>query len=91
MQLKILGIAALALAAVLTFSFSTANSINAATAELDSRLNRRSERATQARRMCASGCSRERKCVAGEKGAPGTFVGKCKQFAMQWSCPIRVN
>lgn len=90
MQLKILGIAALALAAVLTFSFSTANSINAATA--DSILaNKKIERATQARRMRASGCSRERKCVAWEKGAPGTFVGKCKQFAMQWSCPIRVN
>jgi hypothetical protein len=90
MQPKILGLVAVTIAAATVLTFSTANPINAATA--DSILaNAKNERAAQARKYRASGCSRERKCVAWAKGAPGTFVGKCTKFAMQWSCPIKVN
>ena len=89
MQRKIFSFGLLA-AAALTVTFAAPASLQAATP--DSILaNQKAERASQARKYRAQGCTRERKCVAWAKGAPGTFVGKCTKFAMQWSCPIKVN
>ncbi len=89
MQNNILGFAALA-AAALALTFAAPTSPQAATA--DSILaSKKIERRDTGRRLRASGCTRQSTCVAWEKGIPGTFVGKCKQYAMRWSCPISVH
>lgn len=89
MQKNILGFAALA-AAALALTLAAPTAPQAATA--DSILaSKKIERRDNARRLRASGCHRENKCVAWEKGIPGTFVGKCKQYALQWSCPMQVH
>ncbi len=89
MQKNILGFAALALAA-LTLTFAAPTAPQAATA--DSILaSKKIERRDTGRRLRAAGCHRVNTCVAWEKGIPGTFVGKCKQTALRWSCPMQVH
>jgi hypothetical protein len=87
---KYLSLAAAAAALAIGLSLAAPSAPQAATA--DSIMgSAKANRATEARAMRARGCTRKSTCVKWAKGLPGTFVGKCIQTEMQWSCPMKVH